>query len=218
MIAEEDGKSSIAPLSPSGVGPIPPGGRCPEELHKLWVAPVRPGEGDVGDKQFSTCHPLWDPCYFCAYDHEHGSCPIDTLGYFPRFDYTAFKNGNRDESPNGFKVSSTRFAIQATTNIFGFFDQGFMFKQGDVKFYYSLHAHLTRASRFITREHTQVFAAVHVTTKEELLELSHKGDFGFAGVRLADGSLRPINEDDKAVQTELSAIQCNQPNKHRSII
>lgn len=202
LIAESDGGNSSAPLSPEGVGPIPHGGRCPEELHQLWLAPVRPGEDDVAGERFSTCHPMWDPCYFCAYDHEHCSCPIETMGYYPRLNYTAWKNYNQDESHNGFKVSSTSFTIQTETNFFVLFAQGFMFQKEDVLFYYSLHAHLTESRRFTARSHTQVFVAMNATTKDKILELSHKGDFGFAAAQYVSGKQEPINEEDIVIKVE----------------
>lgn len=65
MVSELDGSPVQKPSSPSGISEeIPAGGRCPDELHELWRAPVRPGEIDVDGRAFKTTHPVWDPCYW----------------------------------------------------------------------------------------------------------------------------------------------------------
>lgn len=71
MVAEVDGSPVLKPSSPPGatVPDIPAGGRCPDELHDLWIAPVRPGETDVGGRTFKTSHPIWDPCYWWYVAH-----------------------------------------------------------------------------------------------------------------------------------------------------
>eukprot|EP00171_Calliarthron_tuberculosum_P008271 IDg8271t1 len=46
MLAEKNGTASKVPEPPEGIESITPGGRCPNQLHDLWRAPVRPGEDD----------------------------------------------------------------------------------------------------------------------------------------------------------------------------
>jgi len=64
LISELDGSPVAQPALPTGVPAISAGYRCPAELHDLWLAPVREGETDIGDKRFRTTHPVWDPCYW----------------------------------------------------------------------------------------------------------------------------------------------------------
>jgi hypothetical protein len=106
LFAEADGSASVAPESPPGVGPIPTGGRCPSALHDLWTTPGNDdSDYDTADEVFSTWHPMWDPCYYCAYDHEHGSNAGALLGISPAYSLPAWKNYRQDENHNGFKVS-----------------------------------------------------------------------------------------------------------------
>jgi hypothetical protein len=109
LLAEADGGASVAPESPPGVGTIQAGGRCPQTLHDLWKTPgVDASDPDTVGKVFSTWHPLWDPCYYCAYDHEHGSNAGLLLGVRPAYSLPAWKNNRQDEYHNGFKVSGRR--------------------------------------------------------------------------------------------------------------
>eukprot|EP00171_Calliarthron_tuberculosum_P005281 IDg5281t1 len=66
LISEADGSASVPPKSP----PTPPTRRHTK-------------------KMFKTYHPLWDPCFWCAYDHEHGSDAKSLMGYAPKYGYTA---------------------------------------------------------------------------------------------------------------------------------
>jgi hypothetical protein len=105
LFAEEDGSASVAPESPPGVGPIPTGGRCPSALHDMWTTPGNDdSDYDTEGEEFSTWHPMWDPCYYCAYDHEHGSNAGALMGISPAYSLPAWKNYRQDENHNGFKV------------------------------------------------------------------------------------------------------------------
>lgn len=79
------------------------------------------------------------------------------MNYWPRLDYVSTKN-NENESREGHKA--------------------YMVRTKEHIFYYGLHVHASRSRRFFARVHTVIFVVVDPNTKEILLELSHKGDFG----------------------------------------
>lgn len=78
-----------------------------------------------------------------------------------------------------------------------------MLRSGDYIFYYGFHVHLSQTKGFFELLHTVVFAAVHAITKELVMELGHKGDFGFLAVRknpsghFAGNDSKEFNEDQK---------------------
>lgn len=184
LIAEADGSPSTAPTTPNGII-VKPNSRCPEALHDAWVT----SGTDVDDLQtygrmFRTYHPLWDPCYWCAYDHEHGSNAKALMGYVPRYGYTALKNGKQDESHKGFK--------------------DIVMEVNDKFVYYGMHAHMSSGKRFGTRHHTLVIA---VTDKQgELeLELRFKADFGHREARLAGNVAKiPLTPEDERLRNEMA--------------
>lgn len=196
LIGEADGSAFIPPESPLGVS-IPPGGRCPDELHDAWMTPATDAADEfTTGKMFHTFHPLWDPCYWCAYDHEHGSDPKSLMGYSPKYGYTALKNGNEDESHKGFK--------------------GIVMDVDDKLVYYGIHAHMSKGHRFGTRHHTKVIAVVDKITKKLEVELSFKADYGHREVRLAEGNDRlPLSSEDEALRDAISSG--SQPRKQRLI-
>jgi hypothetical protein len=110
LISEIDGSAPPEPKSPPGVGTIPVGGRCPDALHATWTTPfdVPEADPDIDGKVWTTWHPAWDPCYFCAYDHDHGSNAGALMGIKPAYSLPAWKNSHQDESHGGFKVRAAR--------------------------------------------------------------------------------------------------------------
>lgn len=182
MIAEADGSPVVAPTRPEGME-IPAGGRCPSELHDSWVTPSTDSEDTaLGTKMFQTWHPLWDPCYWCAYDHEHGSSAPLLMNYKPKYGYTALKNNEQDESHKGFK--------------------DIVLDLGTHHMYYGLHAHMSSKSRFSTRFHTLVIAVTEKATNATVAELSFKADYGHEEVRLARGGMEPITHEDAVLKNE----------------
>lgn len=178
LVAEEDGSPIRAPTPPAGMV-IPAGGRCPDALHDKWTAPgTDAADTQTFGKSFETWHPLWDPCFWCAYDHEHGSAAKELMGYTPRYGYTALKNKLQDESPKGFK--------------------DIVISEGDFYFYFGIHAHMSKASRFNTQFHTVVMAATDKATKTLQMELRFKADYGMRAVRLAPtGEQEGVSPEDK---------------------
>lgn len=187
LVAEENGSASIVPRSPFGMK-IPAGGRCPNALHDKWVTPgTDPADPQTRRRMFKTFHPLWDPCYWCAYDHEHGSDAKSLMGYAPKYGYTALKNGNENESHKGFK--------------------DIVMEVGGKLVYYGLHGHMSKGRRFGARHHTQVMAVVDKRWKGKLeLELSSKADYGHREARLATkkGHL-PLTPADKALRDAINS-------------
>jgi len=162
---------------------IKAGGRCPKALHDKWVA----RHSDRSDPQtqhlsFKTYHPLWDPCFFCSYGHEHGSNAPDLMGYHPTYGYTALKNYKQAESHNGFKDA----VVNLPTHWL----------------YISVHAQLSLMGRFRTRNHTMVWVARNKAPGQIDAELSFKGDFGDLLVRAKNGTRVPVFPDAKRVGDE----------------
>jgi hypothetical protein len=126
LLAEQGGGASPVPLSPHGIGEIPAGGRCPDALHEKWrtVFHAPEGDNDIDGRTFSTFHPIWDPCWRCAYDHEHGSNAAAVMGIKPAYDLPAWKNNRQNESHEGFKVSTpTQLSLRlsrGTYHVFAF--------------------------------------------------------------------------------------------------
>lgn len=155
MFAEEDGTPSTAPILPSGIV-AEPNTPCPGELHDLQTV------NDSDGVTWETYHPLVDPVYWCYYSHEHGSYPGRKMKYMPTFDRTSRFNNEEDESNAGFK--------------------GYMFTIGEQVLYHTMHAHLSRVSRFHTRFHTTTYAVTNAAGELQA-DMSCKTDFGPALVR-----------------------------------
>lgn len=185
LVAEADGSRSKAPLLPSG-RTANAGSRCPKEVHDLWMAPARDRrDPQMARRRFRTNHPLWDPCFWCGFAHEHGSMPKQLMGYEPLFGYVALKNGNESESHNGFK--------------------SMVLDVGEHYLYYGFHAKLSDPRRFFARHHTVVIAVAEKKSKELVLELSYKADFGFLAARSRDHKLIPLRPIDNAIQEQQKA-------------
>lgn len=177
LVAEKTGLAAEEPVRPDGIS-FKAGGRCPDALHEMWRVDGHDMDDPVTSKMsWKTYHPLWDPCYWCAYNHEHGSDPKTLMGYVPKYNYTAWKNYRQDESHGGFK--------------------GFVLRSGNYFFYYQIHAHLSKPRRFHARTHTLVIAVTDAKTKELMVELHFKADFGVAATKLAGemGDLIPLDRD-----------------------
>lgn len=94
LLAEADGKPSVAPSSPAGQESPRPNQTCPAWVHDQYVTVGPDG------KTYRTWHPQIDPLYWCYFHHEHGSNPG---AHKPAFGYAAGKSGV-DERHEGFKV------------------------------------------------------------------------------------------------------------------
>lgn len=62
LFAESDGEGSEEPLYLNGDRAPRVGGKCPDELHDLWVAEKEEDE-EVEGVEFRTWHPQVDPIY-----------------------------------------------------------------------------------------------------------------------------------------------------------
>ncbi|KAI0566299.1 hypothetical protein FGB62_10g212 [Gracilaria domingensis] len=203
MVAEHDGKPSEKPAQPNGVSEtILPNRRCPDALHGLWVTPeTDASDADVRGRMWPTWHPQWDPCYWClvltnnffcfglrfvscsAYDHEHGSSALAAMNYAPKFGYTPWKNNREEESHEGFKCAVLR-----------------------ARSYYvcfCIHMQASKLRRVSVRNHTIIFAVSEARTKELLAEVTHKGFFGFTGVRAREGGFVGLTNEEEELQIEL---------------
>ena len=180
-LAERDGSPS-PPVGTFNGDAVEPNTQCPDALHDAWaVADAGPTDPSTVGMRFASWHPTWDPCFRCAYDHEHGSSPEHLMGYVPKYTYTSFKNGAEDESDAGFK--------------------GFVWPQGDFMVFYSIHAQASSLRRINERFHTIVVAITHAKTKELMYEFSQKGDFGFRAARgKVKNTFVPFDQDDADMQ------------------
>lgn len=194
LIGEADGSPARPPPTPAGMS-ITPGGRCPDALHNKWTAPGKDkADTETFGKMFQTWHPLWDPCFWCAYDHEHGSAAKEIMGYTPLYGYTALKNDNQNETAKGFK--------------------DMVLDTPDHYVYYGLHVHASQPGRFTTRFHTLVIAVTDKLTKTKQVELRFKADYGLRAVRLAaKGEHMPLTPEDQKLYNEQE--DGYKPRKHR---
>lgn len=123
---------------------------------------------------------------FSAYDHDHGSSPKHLFGYEPKFNYVSFKNGNDGESNPGFK--------------------GFVYETHDHYVYYGLHAQTSGMSRIRNRFHTAHLVIADRRTREVLVDVNHRADYGFQSVRLPRNQFRPISEIDREIQANQTSV------------
>lgn len=104
------------------------------------------------------------------------------MGYAPKFDYAAWKNGRESESDAGFK--------------------SFVVQQGDYMFYYALHVQASSLRRMTEQYHTVTIAITHTKTKELMYEVTHKADFGFLAARGKSVDFVPLSKDDADMMEE----------------
>ncbi|PXF43952.1 hypothetical protein BWQ96_06321 [Gracilariopsis chorda] len=183
----------VSPMSGEEVETVEvvPNQRCPEWLHDLHVTETRDAEvaRAVGEPLvWRSWHSAIDSVYWCYYDHEHGSYPGQ---YRAMFGYTAWKtadsstsDGRQDESHEGFKTFVLGLAHEKRIVVV------------------TLHMHLSRGRRFVTRHHTSVVAVVNENW-EVLMELHMKQDFGAALVTLWDGRTIGIDKHERMILQEL---------------
>ncbi|KAK1867688.1 hypothetical protein I4F81_010193 [Pyropia yezoensis] len=193
-LAEAGGKVPTHDADLAATMGADPGGACPAALHDEWTV-------EVDGRDYATYHPAWDPLFHCSYGHEHGSAPYPT-GRLPAFDYTAYKNDHEDESHPGFKFY--RFAPSP-----------------GVLALLSLHFDANRMSRVLKRFHTVSLTVVREAPSrgappELLMDVSYKGDFGFAfttGQRPAAEAgakptkyMLPLGAEEAALRRELHGV------------
>lgn len=104
------------------------------------------------------------------------------MDYEPKFGYVAHKNNLEEEIHEGFK--------------------GVCFKEGDLWVYYMMHGQTSNVRRLGVRFHTITLAVTDATTKELLLEIAQKGDFGFISSRKEGGGVVPLQEADEKLMEE----------------
>lgn len=187
LIAERDGSPSSPPVSPSGVGPVQVGERCPSALHDKWKTPgTDQNDQDTYRRLFSTWHPMWDPCYWCGYDHDHGSNGGALLGVKPSYDYAAWKNYRQDEYHNGFKT--------------------IVFRKGGYLVAYDFHVEISQANRFFQRFHSGSLTIVHEGSMQVVVSMTVKLDFGALKVRLQNGNRVNVRSDENSIDKELEGL------------
>ena len=191
LVAEQDGSDVKKAQKPTNFPDIIAGQHCPPELHDLWYTRGDSRDPHTPQTGYRTFHPLWDPCYWCSYDHEHGSDPVELMGYTPKFGYTALKNGEivdgeyrgQDESHNGFKG----MVLELDGNMF---------------MYFQVHVLLSDARRYHARTHTMVIAVTRKVgdSVDILMELSFKADFGFATAKAKQRGNAPLTDTDRGMK------------------
>lgn len=65
--------------------------------------------------------------------------------------------------------------------------------------YYQLHAQTSNIARIRVRQHTITLAIVHTRTKELMVDITHKADFGYNSVRLRGRNYQPLTREDVAI-------------------
>jgi len=156
LLAEANGQPSTEPALPGGITERPqPNQTCPTWLETVWRAMGPDGA------EYPTWRPQIDPVYWCYYGYEHNSDP-GLIGYQASFTYTANKFNNQKEPIEGFK--------------------GFAVRNGDVGWYINIHSETSTEARVCARFHTVVVTAYNWKSKEKLVELAYKGDFGASKV------------------------------------
>lgn len=178
---------------------------CPTWLHDLYVTPSRSTNDErstTGEPAYwRTWHPMIDPFYWCYFDHEHGSYPGK---YSPMFEYTAWKKGDEEshtgrqlESHAGFKIFS--FPVPKKNEI-----------DENRAVVATLHQHLSRPRRVITRTHTMIFAVLNMDRDWEIeMELHFKMDFGPAQATYANKSTKPMTQKDWGIKYEMDEQKIN---------
>jgi hypothetical protein len=114
--------------------------------------------------KFPTWHPVWDPCYWCTYGHEHGSNAPALTGIKPMLSYPSLKNANENEQHEGHKV--------------------FVFEIGRYFFIHIVHVDLATEHRFFVRRHSGGFVITDKYTGELLAYVLQKVDFGTMKARV----------------------------------
>lgn len=181
-VAEADG-SAFAGIGQFGGRTIKSNEQCPPDLHAAWSVPHKDrNDASMDGKKFFSWHPSWDPCYWCAYSHEHGSNPKALMNYDHAFGYTALKNSNEAESDEGFKA--------------------YIFEYGNYIVYVNVHVQTGQLRRATARYHTIALVIVRKSDKSVVFEVTHKGDFGFLSVRSKTDNFIPIRREDEAIHGE----------------
>lgn len=104
------------------------------------------------------------------------------MGYQPKFGYVAWKNGRETELHQGFK--------------------GVVFQEDDKLVYFMMHGQTSNVRRLGVRFHTVTLVVADAETKEILLEVGHKGDFGFISARKEGGGVVPLQEEDEKMMAD----------------
>jgi hypothetical protein len=158
LLAEKDGKASVAPGLPVGIdaaSPLP----TPNEVCPSWVNNLYKSEAPNA-KSYLSWHPQIDPVYWCYFRHEHGSDPsLIGLPGIP-LEYIADVNSNQAEVHEGFKG----FVIRDEKTGYGW--------------YFNVHAETGDLHRVCTRKHTVTVTVTKLDTGEIVAQLGYKGDFG----------------------------------------
>ena len=104
------------------------------------------------------------------------------MDYEPRFGYTAYKNNRQDESHEGFK--------------------SVVFQSGNYMVSYGLHGQTSSLRRVYEAIHTISLTITDKRTKELLVDINHKADFGPVKVRTPGHGFTPLNAADKRMEEE----------------
>lgn len=104
------------------------------------------------------------------------------MDYEPKFGYVSWKNGRERENHAGFK--------------------GVVLEEDGKLVYYMIHGQTSNVGRLSIRFHTITLVVKDASTKELLIEVSHKGDFGFISARKKDGGVVPLQEKDEEMMKE----------------
>lgn len=185
-IAEANGAASAPPTMDGQL--IKPNAVCPGKVHDTWRVPDSNTEDPhTKGMLWGSWHPQWDPCFWCAYDHEHGSAAPYLMGYKPMYGRTEWKNGQEIEPHPGFK--------------------DVVFRHGPLIVYISSHAQTSSLRRVMQRVHTLTIVVKNFATKELLVELTMKADYGFNSARkVGEGNVFiPLSEEFRQMKAKMLA-------------
>lgn len=194
-ISEWNGQASPSVGKFRGLS-ITPNKPCPQALHDMWkISHPDSSDKQTKNRNFATWHPTWDPCFWCAYNHDHGSSPFHLMNYRPIFGYTALKNGDEYEPNEGFK--------------------GFVFRKGNYYVYFAVHAQTSRLRRMRERWHTVTLAVTEVKTGKLMAEFTQKGDYGFLSAKSKTRGFIPLSRKDAELATKFR--EHKEPQRFRSV-
>lgn len=117
------------------------------------------------------------------------------MGYAPKYGYTAWKNNREVESNQGFK--------------------NFVFRYGEFMVYFGIHVQTSHLRRVYESHHTINLVITRASTKEVLVEITHKGDYGFIATRKRGGGFFPFTVADAALLRRQESR--DYPSRRRSV-
>ncbi len=168
LLAEADGSPTPTPPVPAGKTLPSVGGDCPAWVHGFYTTTGPDGQ------TYETWHPQWDPVYWCAFGHDHGSDPSLIPGA-PAVPYGYVADKVPQDEPNA-----------------GFKEFTFKDMSGDYWVRFVIHANTASVRRACTQFHT-LSVMIYDSAGVELMNVGFKADYGRAIAADGDEPLNPTN-------------------------